>query len=277
MLGHGKILEEFKLLAAAGKLKQGYLLFGPEGVGKKLLVLELAAHLEHHSEESGRPLSDAKIISPKNGTIGVDEAREARGFLSGRPFASPYRTLIVDGGESLTDEAANALLKITEEPPPSALIFLVAVDPGAIRETLASRFEKMYLGPLSTKEMQAWLKKEKKLPAERAEKVAKASFGRPGLAHRILEDEQFQKLQKDAAAFLNQKSTTLKPFIKKMLEDEEFSLAAFLDMIILLVSWQEKKNLALWHKVLELRSIEDSFSLSPRIQLEYLWKHTLKS
>ena len=279
MLGHKKILEELKALKESGELGHGYILFGPEGVGKCTAAAGFAAELEGRSPDNPGTLSDFEIFAPVEGTFGIDTARRVREFLARAPFVSVRRTAILDGAEKMTEEAANALLKIAEEPPKASLIFLIVGDPTRIKDTLASRFQKIFMGRVPTREIEEWLVKEKNIPAEKAKKVAKSSFGRPGLALSILEDDKFLRKQKKAAEFLNQRANP-KEFIKKLLEEadflnrnETFELTEFLDSVIFTLASEEKRNLELWHKVLELRHTAENFGLNPRIQLQNLARY----
>jgi DNA polymerase-3 subunit delta' len=273
MLGHQKILKELKGLKESGELGHGYIFFGPDGVGKKTAAMEFAAWLENRDPEKPGTLSDFKIFAPENGTFGIDTSRRVREFLVQAPNVSVKRTAILDGADQMTDDAANALLKIAEEPPAASLIFLIVSDPSRIKDTLASRFQKIYFGTLTEKEIEEWLVRDRKITADKAKKAAKISFGRPGLALRILTDEKFLLRQKKAVEFLNHKASA-RDFIKGLLEDElflnkeeSFQLTEFLDALIFSLSVAEKKNLGLWHEVLKLRHTAENFGLNPKIQL----------
>jgi DNA polymerase-3 subunit delta' len=276
MLGHQKILKELKGLKESGELGHGYIFFGPEGVGKKTLAVEFATWLEHHSPEDRHLLSDFQIFEPEGGTFGIDTSRRVREFLVQSPNISQRRTALLDGADQMTDEAANALLKIAEEPPAASLIFLIASDPSRMRDTLASRFQKIFFGTVLEKDIEVWLIKEKKFGAEKAKKAAKISFGRPGLALKILTDHRFLMKHKKAAEFLTRK-TDAKDFIKNLLEDElflnqaeSFELTEFLDALIFALALSEKRNLGLWHEVLKLRQTAENFGLNPKLQLQNL-------
>lgn len=273
MLGHQKILKELKGLKKSGELGHGYIFFGPDGVGKRTAAMELAAELENRDPENPGTLNDFQIFEPENGTFGIDTSRRVREFLVQAPNVSVKRTAILDGADQMTDDAANALLKIAEEPPAASLIFLIVSDPSRIRDTLASRFQKIYFGTIPENEIEEWLMRDKKIPMDMAKKAAKISFGRPGLALRILTDEKFLLRQKKAVEFLNHKAGA-RDFIKGLLEDElflnkeeSFQLTEFLDALIFSLSITEKKNLGLWHEVLKLRHAAENFGLNPKIQL----------
>lgn len=90
------------------------------------------------------PAYDAKKHIEKS-TISVEEARQVPNFLSLTPAEGAWRVVIVDAVDQLTPNAANALLKIIEEPPPQALLFLVCHNPAAILPTIRSRCRNLKL------------------------------------------------------------------------------------------------------------------------------------
>ena len=71
--------------------------------------------------------------------IPVDEARKVPEFMSLTPAEGLWRVVIIDAVDQLNVQAANALLKILEEPPARAIMFLVCHQPGAILPTIRSR------------------------------------------------------------------------------------------------------------------------------------------
>ena len=84
------------------------------------------------------PAYDAKKQTEKS-TISVDDARKVPEFLSLTPAEGDWRVVIVDAVDQLNVNAANALLKILEEPPERAMLFLVCHQPGGILQTIKSR------------------------------------------------------------------------------------------------------------------------------------------
>jgi DNA polymerase-3 subunit delta' len=84
------------------------------------------------------PAYDAKKHVEKS-TISVDESRKVPDFLSLTPAEGLWRVVIIDAVDQLTNAAANALLKILEEPPARAMLFLICHQPAAILPTIRSR------------------------------------------------------------------------------------------------------------------------------------------
>lgn len=228
-----KLESYFKQLADVGKLAHGYILFGPGRAGKKNFAAAFARYLEEGKfSTAGGILSDAFQVSPdENGTLGIDRIREIKNFLWQKPNRSVYRTVILTGGEALTDEAQNAMLKIAEEPPASALIFLLIDDPERLRPTLQSRFQKIFFA------------REKGDMEDGTAEYADA-------AGRFLKAEGAKRL----AA------------VKELVANEDFELDRFLEALILATP-VKKNNFKFLHAVLELRRQINYFNLNPRLQL----------
>jgi len=83
------------------------------------------------------------------GEIVVDDTREIAAFLRLTPAEGGWRVVIVDGADEMNRNAANALLKILEEPPQRALLLLVAHSPGRLLPTIRSRCRRLALAPLA--------------------------------------------------------------------------------------------------------------------------------
>src|SRR5262245_18387255 len=134
--------EARRLLEAA--LAEGpahaYLFHGPPGVGKRRAALGFAGELlgdPGRVERRAHP--DLYVLEPLGDQIRIDAIRELRHDLPMRPFEASRRVYLVFGAHSLNDEAADALLKDLEEPPPYAVAVLVADDLGPLPETIRSR------------------------------------------------------------------------------------------------------------------------------------------
>ena len=110
-------------------------------VALSTLALALANFLEHGTfvpPAESAVLQDAKIIDlafmkllkpdAAGDSIGIDAAREIKNFLWQRPNVSARRTHIIDDAAMMTNEAQNAILKVTEEPPSSSLLILISTD-----------------------------------------------------------------------------------------------------------------------------------------------------
>src|SRR5690606_8248157 len=95
-----------------------------------------------------RGWADSKQTKRKT-VIGVDEVREIGAFMSMTPAEGGWRAVIIDAADEMNSNAANAVLKVLEEPPRRALLFLVAHNPDRLLPTIRSRCRRLDLRPLT--------------------------------------------------------------------------------------------------------------------------------
>src|SRR5205085_6382414 len=93
-----------------------------------------------------RTLNDRGVMRT---VITVDETRETIGFFGSTAAAEGWRVCIVDTVDELNPNAANALLKVLEEPPRQSLFLLVSHAPARVLATIQSRCRKLSLRPLA--------------------------------------------------------------------------------------------------------------------------------
>ncbi len=275
LIGHKALVKDLKSLADKRALPHGYIFYGQPRAGKATFALSLANYLEtgEFQPEHTGVLGDLLLIKPEEGTIGIDPVRAIREFLSRRPNRSPYRMVIVDQADALTDEAQNALLKVAEEPPASAFLALILEDPERLRLTLQSRFQKLYFAPAGEKEIAGWLVMEKGIQPEKAQKAAKEAHGSPGLAWALLADEELRSRLASAREYLGATAGNRSAYVKEMLADENFRLYEFLEAVLLVCGERADQSPSFWHAACELRRQASYLNLNPRLQLMALGKN----
>jgi len=173
---------ETALLSAyrSGRIPHAWLIGGPQGIGKATLAYRIARFVLAHRDplapdvqrvdNLGVDPSDPvarRIAAGAHGgllvlqrtpndkgvmrtVITVDETRETITFFGSTAAVEGWRVCIVDTVDELNPNAANALLKILEEPPRQSLFLLVSHTPGRVLPTILSRCRKLTLRPLST-------------------------------------------------------------------------------------------------------------------------------
>ncbi len=200
VIGHASALQLFDREFAAGKPHHAWLLTGPKGIGKATLAYHLANRLlatgnpdQTRRWIEGRAHPDLFVLERQlneskprklKAEISVDDARGLSAFLN-RTSSSGWRVAIVDAVDDLNSESANSLLKLVEEPPSKALIFLVNHVPGRILRTLKSRCMRVSLEPLQDAEVQHVIKGlnlDRQIPLEEVELTAEICNGSPGQA-----------------------------------------------------------------------------------------------
>jgi DNA polymerase III subunit delta' len=184
--------EEAKRLLSAA-LAEGpahaYLLHGPPGVGKKKLALLFAAELlGEHTRVERRSHPDLYVLEPVGDQIRIDDIRGLRRDLHMRPFEAARRVYLVFDADTMNEDAADALLKDLEEPPPYAVIVLVAADLGPLPETIRSRCQLVPFRRLSARAMRDEIaRRAPELGDDKVTTLARAAAGRLDRAARLLD------------------------------------------------------------------------------------------
>ncbi|MEZ5100757.1 MAG: hypothetical protein R3C15_13350 [Thermoleophilia bacterium] len=144
--------EAKRLLTAA--LAEGpahaYLLHGPRGVGKRAAALAFAGAIlcdEHRAERRTHP--DLYVLEPLGEQIRIDDIHALRHDLHLRPFEAERRVYLVLGADLMNEDASDALLKSLEEPPPYAVVVLVADRLAPVPDTIRSRCQSVLFRRLS--------------------------------------------------------------------------------------------------------------------------------
>ena len=165
----------------SGRLPHGWLFTGPRGIGKATLAYRFARYLlkgdgggadlfggppESLWVEPDDPVfrrvaagghGDLKVVARRvderskrlRRDIVVDDLRAVNDFLHMTAAGDGWRIVIVDSADDMNGAAANALLKVLEEPPPRALLMLVSHAPGGLLPTIHSRCCHLPLSPLA--------------------------------------------------------------------------------------------------------------------------------
>lgn len=130
----------FRDRAVSGALSHAYLVWGyGDASSREELLLSIIRIFEQE------PFSDCLVVRPREGAIGIDDAREAARFLRMKPLRSARRIAILLDAGSATPEAQNALLKILEEPPSFGLLLFSVSDPRALLPALRSRLQSVFV------------------------------------------------------------------------------------------------------------------------------------
>jgi DNA polymerase-3 subunit delta' len=234
--GHDKAVEQFEGAWQAGTLHHAWLLAGPRGVGKATFARAAATRLL--ADAAGPPVELPGLETPedhptarliearshpdmrwlerleneKTGalarSITVNQVRGLAELFDLTPSMSPWRAVVIDAADDLEKSAANALLKMLEEPPANCLFLLVSHAPGRLLPTIRSRCRLLSFQQLGDDVMASIL--EAQLPsvsaAERSRIIAKAggSAGR-AMAFAALD---LAKLQDAAAKILREGDPT---------------------------------------------------------------------
>ena len=303
ILGHDKAVEQFRSAWDSRSLHHAWLLAGPRGVGKASFALAAARRLL--SDASGSPPDLPGLGTPEdhpvvkliaagshpdmrwlerlpnektgklNRNITIDQVRELGEFIGLSPALSPWRVVVIDSADELEGPAANALLKMLEEPPANTIFFLISHAPGRLLATIRSRCRRLQLHRLGDDAMASVL--EQQLPetseAERKRLIplAGGSVGR-ALAFASLD---LGPLENSASEILrrgdadNSKRSALAGQLGRKTAADRYS--AFLDLLPSLVAEearrlegpQRERALDAYERVRELAAVAPRLSLDP--------------
>jgi DNA polymerase-3 subunit delta' len=179
--GHRQALEFLSRSYRTGKSHHAILIEGPEGIGKATLAFRFANYVLANPEPGLAPatipdpdpstpisrqiLSGAshnllhltRPVDDKTGkvksAITVDEVRRAGHFFSQTSGTGNRRIVVIDPADDLNRNAANAILKILEEPPRGAMFLVLSHAPGKLLPTIRSRCQTLALSPLADGEL----------------------------------------------------------------------------------------------------------------------------
>ena len=209
LFGHAEAEAVMAGAAGAGRVHHAWLITGPAGVGKATLSFRFARMLLAGGALPNDPASPvfrrvaaathADLLTVERAwdekrkrmraDIVVDDVRAVADFLRLTPAEGGWRVVVVDGAEHLNRNAANALLKVLEEPPPRAVLLLACAAPGRLLPTIRSRCRRLRLAPLGPVAMDAALGRvmPDADPASRS-RVAALADGSPGRAMALAEE-----------------------------------------------------------------------------------------
>jgi len=205
-----------------GNMTHAWLITGPPGSGRSIAALCFAAALQCTSD--GVPgcgecractttmagtHGDVRRIIPEGLSIGVDEMRNIVQIASRRPGTGRWQVVVVEDADRLTEGAANALLKVVEEPPPSTVFLLCApsVDPEDIAITLRSRCRHIALVTPRVDAIAQVLIDTDGLSDADARWAASVSGGHVGRARRLATDEQARRRRERALGLARDAAT----------------------------------------------------------------------
>jgi DNA polymerase-3 subunit delta' len=228
-------------------MTHAWLITGPPGSGRSIAALCFAAALQcTSSPEDGGPgcgqcractttmagtHADVRRIIPEGLSIGVDDMRAIVQIASRRPSTGYRQIVVVEDADRLTEGAANALLKVVEEPPPSTVFLLCApsVDPEDIAVTLRSRCRHVALVTPSTESIAQVLIDSDGLAADTAAWAASVSGGHVGRARRLATDPQARERRERALALVRDAATPARAYAAA----EELVAAAETEAVVL--------------------------------------------
>ena len=154
-------------------------------------------YIETDKKKIIKAIKDGEILDSnemqslkKSSMIKVDEVRAINEFLSKKSFDGKWRIVIVDCADDMNINAANALLKVLEEPPAKSMILLISHNPNKLLPTIKSRCAKINLSALSEQNVASLLRRYRpELSETQIKELAKISFGSIGKAIKYADND----------------------------------------------------------------------------------------
>lgn len=229
-----------------GSMTHAWLFTGPPGSGRSVAALCFAAALQCTSGDvpgcgqcracttaMAGTHGDVRRIVPEGLSIGVEEMRAIVAAASRRPTTGRWQVVVIEDADRLTEGAANALLKVVEEPPPSTVFLLCApsVDPEDIAITLRSRCRHVALLTPSADDIARVLVDRDGLDERAALWAAAISGGHVGRARRLATDADARSRRERALGMARDAATPSRAYaaVEALLaaaEDEAQALTA---------------------------------------------------
>lgn len=303
ILGHDDAVDQFGRAWESGALHHAWLLAGPRGVGKAHFARSAvtwllskaagpdfaATGLQTPEDHPIAKLIDAgshpdlrwlqRLTNEKTGNlarnISVDQVRELGSFLGLTSALSPWRAVVIDSMDDLEKSAANALLKMLEEPPPNTVFFLVSHAPGRLLPTIRSRCRRLQFEALSDGAMTSILAQElAEISDSERQKLIPLANGSVGRAMAFASLD-LGPLEREALSILrngdpdNGKRSAMSSQLSRKASSDRY--AAFLDLLPSLVAGEARtlveperaRALDAYERVRELVAVAPRLSLDP--------------
>jgi DNA polymerase-3 subunit delta' len=207
LIGHEWAVDLLRGQLVRGAPRHAYLFTGPRGIGRRTLALRFAQALNAENPPAPGEFDPQSLTSqqiermqhpdlsvvarePGDRDLKIEAVRGLGQTLALSPYAAAYRVALLLNFEEANQNAANALLKTLEEPPPRVVLLLTAESAEVLLPTIASRCEALRLRPVPLAALAQGLAEKWGVPEEQARLLAHISGGRPGYAVQLYQNPE---------------------------------------------------------------------------------------
>lgn len=155
LYGHDKVWHNLVNDYLTNHLPHAYIFAGAKAIGKEKTAREYIKYIIKANDmlaervDEGSFLDLLYISRQDKNEIGIDSIRKASDFLKHTPAEGEYKFIIIDSADDLNLNAANALLKVLEEPTKNTIFFLISHNPKKLLSTIRSRCRIVKFSPLA--------------------------------------------------------------------------------------------------------------------------------
>lgn len=195
IFGHERQIEQLQSALAQGRIPHAFLFCGLEGIGKRTTARTFAKALNCLGNQCGSGQNDScdacfsclKVdhnnhldiitLEPEGQFIKIQAIRNLQERMKFKPWEGKKRVCIIDNAERMNDVAANALLKILEEPPAANIMILISAFSSQLPATILSRCQQIRFNPLPEEKVAAFLQQRLSLDPSASRLLANSAGG----------------------------------------------------------------------------------------------------
>lgn len=217
--GHDWAVDYLHRSIANERIRHAYLIAGPPSIGKRTLAQAFAMTLNcKHEDKAVRPCGECRpcrqikaghfidLLTAESedstSTLKIDAVRDITRQIAMKPYEGRYKIAVFPDFQQAQPRAQDALLKTLEEPPPYAVLILLATSLESILPTITSRSQVIHLRPVSSDVIHNALMLNYKMMTEKAEMLARLSGGRIGWAIDAAQSEDMLEQREEALNLL---------------------------------------------------------------------------
>ncbi|BAU31481.1 DNA polymerase III subunit delta' [Microcella alkaliphila] len=198
LTGQDAAIAALRSAAAEGSesMTHSWLVTGPPGSGRSNLAYAFAAELlggatdpRVAAQVDARSHPDLAVLATDRVIISIDEVRHLVAQSQFSPSVAPYRVIVIEDADRMTERTSNVLLKALEEPPPRTVWILCAPNAADLIPTIRSRVRTVRLRVPTVAEVAALLERRDGIPADLASRAAREAQSHIGMAHRLATDQ----------------------------------------------------------------------------------------
>lgn len=214
IIGHTRQISELQRDIENGTVHHAYLFAGPRSVGISFVARIFASHLQagnadaemifQQIEKSSHP--DIITLNALEPTLKIEVIRDVIDRMN-TTFQSPYHICIIDDIARMTHGAANAFLKLLEEPPERTVFIMTTSRINAVLPTILSRVKLMRFSDIAPEMLHEYIRSQvPEMSRTRTDRMIALSDLRPGRLIQFLHDpkllERFEKIYEETRTIL---------------------------------------------------------------------------